>query len=63
MTWQRSMPAWGPVGLLSSDLLFMTWQRESTNLCLLVFSSVLGQRKGASWAPLGLFSSALLFMT
>ena len=67
MTWQRSMPAWGPVGLLSSDLLFMTWQRESTNLCMLVFSAVFccsyhGNVRVPAWAPLGLFSSALLFM-
>ena len=53
MTWQRSMPAWGPLGLLSSDLVFMTWQRESTNLCMLVFSAVFccfisWQREGAS---------------
>ena len=26
------MPAWEPVGLLSSALLFMTWQREGVSL-------------------------------
>ena len=67
MTWQRSMPAWGPVGLLSSDLLFMTWQREGASLgtswssqqC----SAVHDMARMPAWGPVGLLSSGLLFMT
>ena len=49
--------------LISAD----PWQREGTNLCMLVFSAVFccsyhGNVRVPAWAPLGLFSSALLFM-
>ena len=46
----------------------MTWQRESTNLYMLVFSAVFccsshGNVRVPAWAPLWVFSNALLFMT
>ena len=56
-----------PVSLLSSVLLFMTWQREGASLgtswssqqCSAVHDMA---TKNASMGPVGLLSSGLLFM-
>ena len=57
-----------PVGLLSSVLLFITWQREGASLgtswasqqCSAVHD--MAQRM-PTWEPVGLLSRILLFMT
>ena len=63
------VPAWEPVGLLSSALPFMTWQREGVSLgtcwssqqCSAVHD--MATWEVPAWGPVGLLSSALLFMT